>query len=331
MLRPALAVLLLGSLGTFAMSSNAAVTVEKTQYKGWVNCYRVTNGEVELIVTGDVGPRIIRFGFVGGQNLFKEFAQQLGKSGEEKFQLRGGDRVWKAPEDPIATWAPDNVPVEIKVTPTGLIAREPVEPLTKLQKEIEVSLSSTGTTVRIIHRITNRSLFPLEFAPWALTMMAPGGFAVSGFPPRGKHPANLEATNPLVMWAYTNLADPRWKFTKKYLTLRQDPTNAEAQKLGMFNADTWAVYLLGGEAFVKRTKADPFKTYTDFGCSFETFTNNEFLEVETLGPLTKVQPGQTVELAETWGLFRNVKISAITDEELDRVVFPLVKSVGDAK
>ncbi len=313
------------------MSSNAAVTVEKTQYKGWVNCYRVTNGEVELIVTGDVGPRIIRFGFVGGQNLFKEFAQQLGKSGEEKFQLRGGDRVWKAPEDPIATWAPDNVPVEIKVTPTGLIAREPVEPLTKLQKEIEVSLSSTGTTVRIIHRITNRSLFPLEFAPWALTMMAPGGFAVSGFPPRGKHPANLEATNPLVMWAYTNLADPRWKFTKKYLTLRQDPTNAEAQKLGMFNADTWAAYLLGGEAFVKRIKADPSKTYTDFGCSFETFTNNEFLEVETLGPLTKVQPGQTVELVETWGLFRNVKISAITDEELDRVVFPLVKSVGDAK
>ena len=52
-----------------------------------------------------------RFGFVGGQNLFKEYADQMGKSGEEKFQLRGGDRVWKAPEDPIATWAPDNLPV----------------------------------------------------------------------------------------------------------------------------------------------------------------------------------------------------------------------------
>lgn len=328
MLRQALAVV---SVGLFAMSANAAVTVEKSQYKGWANCYRVSNGEVELIVTADVGPRIIRFGFVGGQNLFKEFADQLGKSGEEKFQLRGGDRVWKAPEDPVATWAPDNVPVEIQVTPTGLIAREPVEPLTKLQKEIELSLSPTGTTVRVTHRITNRSLFPLEFAPWALTMMAPGGLAVSGFPPRGKHPANLEATNPLVMWAYTNLADPRWKFTKKYITLRQDPNNAEAQKLGMFNPDTWAAYLLNGEAFVKRTKADPTKTYTDFGCSFETFTNNDFLEVETLGPISKVQPGQTVELVEQWGLFGNAKIEEITDQELDRVVVPLVKSVGDAK
>lgn len=302
--------------------------VEKTEYKGWQNCYRITNGEVELIVTADVGPRIIRFGFVGGQNLFKEFTDQLGKSGEAKFQLRGGDRVWKAPEDPIATWAPDNVPVEVQVTPTGVIAREPIEPETKLQKEIQIDLAPTGSNVTVSHRITNHSLFPLEFAPWALTMMAQGGTVVSGFPPRGHHPQNLEATNPLVMWAYTDLSDPRWKFTRKYLSLRQDPNNSNAQKIGTFNSDTWAAYLLNGEAFVKRTKPDPTKKYPDFGCSFETFTNNEFLEVETLGPMTKITPGQTVELVEHWGLFRNVKVNGITDEEIDRVVLPLVSQVG---
>jgi hypothetical protein len=306
----------------------ATVSVQKVEYKGWANCYRISNGEVELIVTGDVGPRIIRYGFVGGQNLFKEFSDQLGKSGEEKFQLRGGDRVWKAPEDPIATWEPDNVPVEIEITSTGVIAREPVEPGTKLQKEIQVDLAPSGSSVTVSHRISNRSLFSLEFAPWALTMMAQGGTVVSGFPPRGHHPANLEATNPLVMWAYTNLSDPRWKFTRKYLTLRQDPNNNDAQKLGMFNADTWAAYLLNGEAFVKKTRPDPTKSYPDFGCSFETFTNNEFLEVETLGPMTKIAPGQTVELVEHWGLFRNVNVKDLTDEEIDRVVLPLVSAVG---
>jgi hypothetical protein len=305
-------------------SLHAAVSVSKTEYKGWPNCYRVTNGEIELIVTGDVGPRVIRFGFVGGQNLFKEFADQLGKSGEEKFQLRGGDRVWKAPEDPVATWAPDNVPVEISVTPSGLIARAPVEPLTKLQKEIEIRMAPSGTNVTVLHRIANRSLFTLEFAPWALTMMAPGGIAVSGFPPRGHHPANLAATNPLVMWAYTDLSDKRWTFTKKYLTLRQVPGNAEAQKLGLFNADTWVAYILNGEAFVKRSRADTTKPYPDFGCSFETFTNDEFLEVETLGPLTKLAPDATVELAEDWSLARPVNLGTITDAELDRVVLPLV-------
>ena len=224
------AVWLLLAVGIFPMNALSAVNVEKIEYKGWKNSYRVSNGEVEVVVTGDVGPRIIRFGFVGGQNLFKEFADQLGKSGEEKFQLRGGDRVWKAPEDPIATWAPDNGPVEIRVTPTGLIAREPVEPLTNLQKEIEISMAPSGTQVTVSHRIVNRSLFPLEFAPWALTMMAPGGFVVTGFPPRGHHPANLEATNPLVMWAYTNLADPRWKFTEEISNSSSGPEQCRSAK-----------------------------------------------------------------------------------------------------
>ena len=110
------------------MTLSAAVTVEKTAYKGWANCYKVSNGEVELIVTADVGPRIMRYGFVGGQNLLKEYTDQLGKSGEEKFQLRGGHRVWKAPEDPIATWAPDNVPVQVTVNPQGLAARADESP-----------------------------------------------------------------------------------------------------------------------------------------------------------------------------------------------------------
>src|SRR5215813_14497586 len=149
--------ILLAILGLFfASGGRADVKVEKVEYKGWRNCYRISNGEVELIATGDVGPRVIRFGFVGGQNLFKEFTEQLGKSGEEKFQLRGGDRVWKAPEDPVATWAPDNVPVEIQITATGLIAREPLEPLTQLQKEIEVRMAQSGARMTVIHRITNR-------------------------------------------------------------------------------------------------------------------------------------------------------------------------------
>src|SRR5215469_11064337 len=60
-----------------ACAAGAAVKVEKVNYAGWPNCYKVSNGEVELIVTGDVGPRIIRFGFAGGQNLLKEFPEQL--------------------------------------------------------------------------------------------------------------------------------------------------------------------------------------------------------------------------------------------------------------
>jgi hypothetical protein len=199
-----------------------------------------------------------------------------------------------------------------------------------LQKEIEISMSNSANEVTITHRITNHSLFPLEFSAWALTMMAPGGLEIISFPPRGHHPANLEATNPLVMWAYTNLADPRWKFTKKYLTLRQEPNNSDPQKLGTFNAHTWAAYLLNGELFIKRSTVDPSRIYPDFGCSVETFTNNEFLEIETLSPMTKLEPGQTVENVERWSLHRKVTLSEITDDAIDGAILPVARSwIGD--
>jgi hypothetical protein len=306
--------------------ARAAVNVEKIAYKGWANCYRVSNGAVELIVTGDIGPRVIRYGFIGGQNVFKEFPDQLGKSGEPDFQLRGGHRVWKAPEDPVASWAPDNAPAHVAAIADGVVATEPVEPLTNLQKEIAVHLAPTGTDVTVTHRITNKTLFPLELSVWAMSMMAQGGVSITGFPPRGRHPIDLIATNPLVMWAYTDLSDKRWAFTRKYMILRQDPSVAEPQKLGLFNANTWVAYLLNGEAFVKQTKSDPAKTYPDFGCSFEEFTNNEFLEIETLSPMTKVAPVESVEHTEHWSLHRVAQLSQLNDAEIDRILQPLLQT-----
>jgi hypothetical protein len=303
----------------------AAVKIEKTAYAGWPNCYRISNGEVELILTSDVGPRVMRYGFVGGQNLFKEFKEQLGKSGEREWQARGGHRLWVAPEVVPITYALDNSPVEIEVRGAELEAIQPVEKETGLQKSILIKLASSGSAVELVHRIKNTTAFPLDFAPWTLTMMTPGGMGITGFPPRGTHPEMLAPTNPLVMWAYTDFSDPRWKFTSKYVMLRQDPRAKTPQKLGHFNKDTWGAYLLGADLYIKKYTADPSKTYPDFGCSYETFTNADFLELETVGPLSRVEPGRTVEHIERWSLHRNIKINEWTDAELDRVLVPLFK------
>ncbi|MGA2132676.1 MAG: hypothetical protein ABSH50_10310 [Bryobacteraceae bacterium] len=310
-----------------AMTAHAAVKIEKTSYKGWPNCYRITNGEVELIVTSDIGPRIMRYGFVGGPNFFKEFAESLGKSGEPAFVLRGGHRIWMAPEDAVRTYAPDNGPVKIEIKGDVLEATEPVEPLTGLEKQIVVKLSPTGTSVEVLHRIKNTGVHPVDIAPWALTMMAQGGVGIHGFPPRGKHPEVLYPTNPLVMWAFSNLSDHRWRFTKKYLMLHQDPSNADPQKLGSFNKNTWAAYSLNSELFIKRYDAqDTPKEYPDFGCSFETFTNADFLEMETLGPMKHLRTGQSLEHVEHWTAHKSVHLRNFTDAELDSIVLPLVNA-----
>src|SRR3954464_4830767 len=90
------------------MTLSAAVKIEKTAWGGWPNCYRISNGEVEVIITSDIGPRGMRYAFVGGQNLFKVYEDQLGQSGEPVWRHRGGHRVWIAPEQMPRTYAPDN-------------------------------------------------------------------------------------------------------------------------------------------------------------------------------------------------------------------------------
>ena len=137
------------------MNVTAAVRIDRIEYQGWPNCYRVSNGLVEAVVTGDVGPRVIRYGFTGGQNLFKEFAGQMGKSGEPGWLPRGGHRIWVAPEDPVNTYAPDNVAVEIRCCEGGVDAVAPPEYLTGLVKEISLRMAPEGTAVEVRHRIRN--------------------------------------------------------------------------------------------------------------------------------------------------------------------------------
>jgi hypothetical protein len=301
------------------------MSIEKINYQGWANSWQVTNGEVELVVTGDVGPRVMRYGFAGGQNFFKEFAGQMGKTGEGTWQPRGGHRVWIAPEDIVKSYAPDNAPVAIQAQGDAIVCTGPVEALTGMEKKITVRMSPAGSAVELIHELRNAGAAPYHLAPWILTMFAQGGTGIHGFPPRGTHPEMLEPTNPLVMWAFTHLDDPRWRLSRKYLVLRQDPKNSNPQKLGTYNRHTWGAYLLNGELFVKRYEAIAAPSaYPDFGCTFETFTNADILELETLGPLTTLAPGQSVSHTERWTAHRDVRLSAWTDDELDAVVLPLV-------
>jgi len=301
------------------------VRIERIKYAGWPNCYCLTNGEIELIATSDVGPRIMRCGFTGSQNFFAEFAGQLGKSGETKWMPRGGHRLWIAPEIRPETYALDNAPVKATMSGNTLTLQQPVEPETSLQKEISIELMDMGR-ITVTHRITNTGSKPMRFGPWVLSMMAPGGLAIAPFPPRAGHDQALCPTHPLVMWAYTDFTDTRWKLRKRYLLLQQDPSNIYPQKTGLFNENTACAYLLGTELFLKRTKAVPNVPYPDFGTSAQLFVNGEFLELETLGPLADLLPGHSVTHVERWSLHKNIAFQSTgDDDEIDRMLLPLLQ------
>ena len=86
--------------------------VERVTYRGWNNVYRISNAAVQLLVLADVGPRIISYGFVGGENEFHEFPEHAGKTGGAEYRTYGGHRLWVSPEVE-RTYFPDNVAVEV--------------------------------------------------------------------------------------------------------------------------------------------------------------------------------------------------------------------------
>ena len=95
--------------------------MEIIAYGGWEKCIRLSNGKIELIITLEVGPRIIRFGFVDGENIFYEDSNQMGKTLGDVFRLYGGHRLWVSPEIPGFTDYPDNFPVEYRAEKNSVI------------------------------------------------------------------------------------------------------------------------------------------------------------------------------------------------------------------
>jgi hypothetical protein len=297
--------------------------VEKLAYAGWENCYRLSNGTIELVVTADVGPRIIRFALEGGENMFKEYPDMVGKTGGDEWRIYGGHRLWHAPEVSPRSYSPDNSPVEVAESEGCVHVKQPVEEDTGIEKELVIKIAPQAPRVTVTHCLTNTLPWAVELAPWALTVMGEGAKAIIPLPPRGSHEENLLPANTLTMWAYTDMTDPRWTWGRKYIMLQQDPKATAPQKIGAMVPDGWAAAARLGDLFVKRFRHDPCAQYPDWGCSVETFTNEDMLELETVAPLAKLGPGCCVEHTENWFLFKDVPAPS-TDEDVDRDILPRV-------
>jgi hypothetical protein len=297
--------------------------MNKISYGGWENCYRLSNEQIELIVTGDVGPRIIRFGFIGKENVFKEFTEQMGKTESDEWLSFGGHRLWHAPEAQPRTYYPDLDPVHIQEIENGLIVTQKPEPTTGLQKQIEIKLAPDKPEAVIKHILINHNLWAIETAPWALSVMAPGGVAILSLPPRGPHPEFMLPTSLLTIWPYTNLNDPRWIFGKRYILLKQAENISTPQKLGIFATDGWAAYANQNTLFVKQVPIQFEGVYPDMGANFEVFTDNTMLEVESLGPYESIPPKGKIDHLEHWTLFKDVP-QPETEADVINHIIPLL-------
>lgn len=298
--------------------------MERVQCLGDHEGVRVTNGEVDVVATTDIGPRIVEYRFRDGANVLGEALDASIETALGTWRPYGGHRLWAAPEVNPRSYSPDNDPVE--ATADGERSVEltaPVESATGLQKSIAITVDESGSGVTVVHRIVNTGMWTIELAPWALTIMREGGEAIVPPEPFQTHAQNLLPVRTLALWGYTDLSDSRITLGSRYLRVRSDTAISIPIKIGIANARRWAGWHRDGTLFIKQYGFDETATYPDMGCNTEIFTAGDFIELESLGPLQRVAPGASVEHVERWRLFDDVIIAA-ADDVLESALEPLI-------
>lgn len=289
--------------------------VEQVEFGGWENCYRLGNGRIELIVTADVGPRIIKLALRDGENVFKTYPDLLGKTGSDRWVNYGGHRLWHAPEDPVRTYAPDNTAVAVETHDDFVRFSAQPEAISGIQKEMDISVDAEEAKATVVHRLINHNLWPVQTATWALSVMREGGQGFLLHPPRIPHGDALTPTSALILWSYTNLRDPRFLFSERTTRLQQQPDSEAPQKIGIHTTEPWCGYHWESLLFLKKVVVQPEAAYPDMGSRMELFTDSTMLEVETLGPLQAIAPGASISFTETWMLLGDMP-HTLTDAEL---------------
>ena len=85
-------------------------------------------------------------------------------------------------------------------------------------------------------------------------------------------------------------------------------------------------YIREGYLFVKGIAYTEGRHYPDDGSNFETFTNSEMLEVESLGPLDRIAPGTAIEHREQWWLLKGIP-NDTSETAIDANIRPRVEAI----
>ena len=267
------------------------------------------NELAELAVTLDFGPHIIRFARRGVENLFfedREAANVNCGPVYDKYYKKGaywrnygGHRVWLSPESEPRTYYPVNDPVSYAVNGNTVTFIPPEQVENGVQLTLTVTLEENDSVAQISSAAVNTSDLPQTFGIWNITVMRAGGL---GLMPLNTRPSGLLHNRTMSFWSYTDMADPRVTWGRELVSVAQDPASDHPFKIGVPAERGWLAYLRNGDLFVKRFPFFPDTPYPDGGCSAELYTNPAILELESLGRLAPVSPGDCITSSELWSI-----------------------------
>lgn len=283
-----------------------SVKFSEINYKTFGKCVKVDNGICTMLITVDVGPRIIGFNMNGMENLLcEDLAENSTRDGKDfdemffegaKWYIYGGHRLWFSPEAYPESYYPDNDKVDYTIDGNSITLTPPQQTAVGIAYQFVITFSENKASVSVTHKITNISKNNKELSPWAMTVVDTESVAI--FPQSIKETGLLSNRN-LTIWPYTDMQDDRLFIGNKYITVKQT-VGTPNFKIGFNDDQGWLGMLNKGQFFMKKFPYVEGAKYPDNGCSCECFTCNFMMEIESLGVLKELSPNETVEHTEEW-------------------------------
>lgn len=295
-----------------------------TKYAGH-EAIQIEAGRVRLMVTTSVGPRVLGLLTEDGRNHLAELPEMtLPCPGSDEFHLRGGSRLWAAPEDPRFTYRPDDEPVGVEEIEDGVRLVTRPDPVSETSRQIEIRVTGPEQ-FSFGYRVINRAQHPQRLAAWAITMMKPLGRAFLPVLTEDFDEGGFQGQRNIVLWSYSRNDDPRYLIHDGALEVRSavmegDPFDVPF-KVGTSMRRGWVGHYRDGVLLVKYAGHDELADYADMGASGQVYSHGEFTELETLGPLTDLDPGDVAEHHEDWAIYLVDEAEAerlVLSDQLDR-------------
>jgi len=280
--------------------------VEKTNWRDWSDCTRISNKHCEIIICASAGGRVLLFS-IDGKNIIYENESQNGKTlndwktksfdpdagrfdyGPEKITQSIHARTW------MGKWTTE-ITGDFSVKLTSV-----VDSTLGLISIREFILHPDSAVVTIRQIAKNISKKPMVRHFWGRTLVKPDGYLwmplnssshfSNGWAQFMWKPDRIE-TNPA--------ADERIQMDNHNFRFH---ANGSTIKGGTDATIGWQAYVLNDLVFVKRFQVYPANDYS--GSDHFTgifFSNGKFCELEPCSQTYTIQPGNSIEFTERWEL-----------------------------
>lgn len=280
----------------------------KLSYRGWVDCYKLENEFLTLIINVSSGGKVQYFGRKGINLIYEDNRQDgliLEDFQKKKFDPDGG-RFDYGPEE-----LTDPVHALTYVGPWKMMGASAsiltIESLPDLQLGLRSGrtfrLMKDKPGLQIIQTMHNISDSPLEYFFWGRTLVNTGGKLFM--------PLNPESIYPDKWGRYI------WGNPHRFSSDPEDtgvsledgffnlfPDRAKNEKYGTDNKEGWMAYGYRSLIFLKKYPFYPNGKYTElFGQTGIFYTNRStFAEMEPISPAALLTPGEEYTFTEEWYL-----------------------------